>query len=147
MKSLDLGLGWSLLPGNVGQADRPDVLEIEIESRQAELALLQTRSRLDRARRQLGILVGDESAVVGRLEGALEDTLPRVDVAVLSEILEQSPQVAVARLGVERARAMMANGASRRDVIDAVAQLRVQVTRYKHMAPARVYELGSRIMG
>jgi cobalt-zinc-cadmium efflux system outer membrane protein len=90
---------------NVGQADRPDVLEIEIESRQAELALLQTRSRLDRARRQLGILVGDESAVVGRLEGALEDTLPRVDVAVLSEILEQSPQVAVARLGVERARA------------------------------------------
>jgi uncharacterized protein YoaH (UPF0181 family) len=48
---------------------------------------------------------------------------------------------------VERARAMMAKGASRRDVIDAVAQLRVQVTRYKHMAPARVYELGSRIMG
>ncbi|NVB85306.1 MAG: hypothetical protein HOV81_43485 [Kofleriaceae bacterium] len=48
---------------------------------------------------------------------------------------------------VERARAMMAKGASRRDVIDQVAQLRVQVTRYRHMAPARVYELGSRIMG
>jgi hypothetical protein len=48
---------------------------------------------------------------------------------------------------VERARAMLESGASRRDVIDAVAQLRVQVTRYRHMAPARVYELGSRIMG
>jgi hypothetical protein len=48
---------------------------------------------------------------------------------------------------VERARAMLAKGASRRDVIDQVAQLRVQVTRYRHMAPARVYELGSRIMG
>jgi hypothetical protein len=48
---------------------------------------------------------------------------------------------------VERARAMMAKGASRRDVIDQIAQLRVQVTRYRHMAPARVYELGSRIMG
>lgn len=48
---------------------------------------------------------------------------------------------------VERARVMMGKGATRRDVIDAVAQLRVQVTRYKHMAPARVYELGSRIMG
>ncbi len=48
---------------------------------------------------------------------------------------------------VERARAMIANGASRRDVIDQIAQLRVQVTRYRHMAPARVYELGSRIMG
>ncbi len=48
---------------------------------------------------------------------------------------------------VERARAMLANGASRRDVIDQIAQLRVQVTRYRHMPPARVYELGSRIMG
>jgi hypothetical protein len=48
---------------------------------------------------------------------------------------------------VERARAMLAKGASRRDVIDQIAQLRVQVTRYRHMAPARVYELGSRIMG
>jgi hypothetical protein len=48
---------------------------------------------------------------------------------------------------VERARAMLANGSSRRDVIDHIAQLRVQITRYRHMAPARVYELGSRIMG
>ena len=48
---------------------------------------------------------------------------------------------------VERARAMLAGGASRRDVIDAIAQLRVQVTRYRHMPPPRVYELGSRIVG
>jgi hypothetical protein len=48
---------------------------------------------------------------------------------------------------VERSRAMLAKGSSRRDVIDAIAQLRVQVTRYRHMPPARVYELGSRIMG
>lgn len=48
---------------------------------------------------------------------------------------------------VERARAMMAKGASRRDAIDQIAQLRVQVTRYRHMPAARVYELGSRIMG
>ena len=48
---------------------------------------------------------------------------------------------------VERARAMLAGGSSRRDVIDHIAQLRVQVTRYRHMPVARVYELGSRIMG
>lgn len=48
---------------------------------------------------------------------------------------------------VERARGMLAKGASRRDVIDQVAQLRVQVTRYRHMPAARVYELGARIMG
>jgi len=48
---------------------------------------------------------------------------------------------------VERAQAMLATGSSRRDVIDHVAQLRVHVTRYRHMPVARVYELGSRIMG
>ena len=48
---------------------------------------------------------------------------------------------------VERARALLAKGATRRDVIDAIAQLRVQVTRYRHMPAARVYELGSRIVG
>jgi hypothetical protein len=48
---------------------------------------------------------------------------------------------------VDRARAMLAKGATRRDVIDQIAQLRVQVTRYRHMPPERVYELGSRIVG
>jgi hypothetical protein len=48
---------------------------------------------------------------------------------------------------VERARAMLAKGKTRRDVIDQVAQLRTLLLRYRHMPPARVYELGSRIMG
>jgi hypothetical protein len=48
---------------------------------------------------------------------------------------------------VDRSRAMLAKGASRRDVIDEVAQLRTLSSRYRHMPAARVYELGSRIMG
>jgi hypothetical protein len=48
---------------------------------------------------------------------------------------------------VERARALLAEGASRRDAIDHIAQLRVQVTRYRHMPAARVYELGARLLG
>jgi hypothetical protein len=48
---------------------------------------------------------------------------------------------------VERAHAMLATGSTRRDIIDHVAQLRVHVTRYRHMPVARVYELGSRFMG
>ena len=48
---------------------------------------------------------------------------------------------------VERARAMLADGASRRDVIDQIAKLRVQLLRFRHMPPARIYELGSRIIG
>ncbi|MBA3465428.1 MAG: hypothetical protein H0T46_36185 [Deltaproteobacteria bacterium] len=46
---------------------------------------------------------------------------------------------------VERARAMLAKGASRRDVIDQIASLRVRITRYRHMPPSRVYELGSKL--
>ena len=48
---------------------------------------------------------------------------------------------------VERARAMLSSGSTRSEVIDQIAQLRVQVTRYRHMPVARVYELGPRIMG
>jgi hypothetical protein len=43
---------------------------------------------------------------------------------------------------VERAQTMLAGGSSRRDIIDHIAQRRVQVTRYRHMAAAKVYELG-----
>jgi hypothetical protein len=56
------------------------------------------------------------------------------------------PKVARAAI-VERARAMLGKGASRRDVIDQVAHQRTLLARYRHLAPARVYELGSRIMG
>lgn len=48
---------------------------------------------------------------------------------------------------VERARTMLATGSARSDVVDQVAKLRVQITRYRHMPAARVYELGSRIAG
>lgn len=47
---------------------------------------------------------------------------------------------------VERARAMLDKGGSRRDVIDQIAQLRVRLTRYRHMPAARVYELGSKLV-
>lgn len=43
---------------------------------------------------------------------------------------------------VARARRMLAAGSSRRDVIDAVAQSRIQITRYRHMPAARIYEQG-----
>jgi hypothetical protein len=56
------------------------------------------------------------------------------------------PKVARAAI-VDRASTMLAGGSTRRDVIDHIAQLRVNVTRYRHMPAARVYELGSRITG
>ncbi len=88
-------------------------------------------------RAMLGVEVGDVAEL--RLVGANTEVR-------FGKTFIYHPKAARAAI-VERARAMLAKGASRRDVIDQVAQLRVQVTRYRHMAPARVYELGSRIMG
>src|SRR5262249_47903587 len=44
---------------NVGQADLPDVLAIEVEEQRAELALIQARNELDQRWRQLAAVVGD----------------------------------------------------------------------------------------
>jgi hypothetical protein len=46
---------------------------------------------------------------------------------------------------LDHARVLIDRGQSRRDVIDHVAALRVRVNRYRHVAPARVYELGSKV--
>jgi hypothetical protein len=88
-------------------------------------------------RAMLGVEVGDVAEL--RLVGAASEVR-------FGRTFIYHPKAARAAI-VERARGMLAKGASRRDVIDQIAQLRVQVTRYRHMAPARVYELGSRIMG
>jgi cobalt-zinc-cadmium efflux system outer membrane protein len=89
---------------NVGQADSPDVLEIEIEARQSQVRLIRARSELDRARRQLAATAGAPELEFGRLEGNLVDALPAVEAAAVEQILTGSPEVAVARAGVERAR-------------------------------------------
>jgi cobalt-zinc-cadmium efflux system outer membrane protein len=89
---------------NVGAADSPDVLEIEIEARQSQVRLIQARSELDRARQQLAVTAGDAEMQFGRLEGSLVDALPAIEAGALEQILAKSPEVAVARAGIERAR-------------------------------------------
>jgi len=89
---------------NVGQADRPDVLEIEIEARQAQVRLISARTEMERTRQQLAIVVADPGLEFGRLEGNLDEALGGVEAIAVSQILERSPEVASARAGVERAR-------------------------------------------
>ncbi|HET9624228.1 MAG TPA: hypothetical protein VFP84_22800 [Kofleriaceae bacterium] len=93
---------------------------------------------VDEQRALHGVEVGDvaELRLVGHVSGEV----------LFGRTFIYHPKAARAAI-VERARAMLGQGASRRDVIDHVAQLRVNVTRYRHMPVARVYELGSRIMG
>jgi hypothetical protein len=92
---------------------------------------------VDEARAMHGVEVGDVAEL--RLIGVAGEVR-------FGRTFVYHPKAARAAI-VDRARGMLAKGAVRRDVIDQIAQLRVQVTRYRHMPAARVYELGSRIMG
>src|SRR5262245_35810360 len=44
---------------NVGQADRPDAYEIEIEAQRAQLDLIMAENRQDQVWQQLGAVLGD----------------------------------------------------------------------------------------
>jgi cobalt-zinc-cadmium efflux system outer membrane protein len=100
---------------NVGQADKPDVLEIEIEQRQAQLDLLEARNDYGLAWQQLAAAVGNPELPVSAIAATFDEALPNVDpAALLPEILSNSPQVQVARARVERARAGLGSARAER---------------------------------
>src|SRR6202171_2777557 len=93
---------------NVGQADAPDVLASEVEAEQAQLAVTMAEQSQQRVWRALGAVVGNPRLPLMKLEGKLEDT-PRVNPDELVErIVNESPAVRIAELGVKRAEAALA---------------------------------------
>lgn len=89
---------------NTGAADRPDQLAIEIDAELAELALADARRRLEQLWRQLRAAVGDPALEPRRLEDRLEEEIPVLGrEETLQAILDGSPEVRLARAGVERA--------------------------------------------
>lgn len=93
---------------NVGQADAPDVLEAEVEAQQAGLAVVMAEQNQQRAWKELATVVGNPHLHLMRLEGDLEDT-PAIDADVLVEkIVNESPAVKIAELGVKKAEATLA---------------------------------------
>jgi cobalt-zinc-cadmium efflux system outer membrane protein len=91
---------------NVGQADRPDVLESEVEAQRAELELMAARNEQAKAWRTLAAVVGEPALEPGRVEGDLEAELPALDLdAALEALLRDSPELkaAQARIGRQRA--------------------------------------------
>lgn len=94
---------------NVGQADRPDQLEIEIEAERAEIESLQARADWEQAWRALAATVGNPELQPARLAGSLEEAGAALDhEQLLATLLRDSPEIASARAGVERARAVLA---------------------------------------
>ena len=87
---------------NVGQADRPDLLAVDIEAQRLELGLAQSRNALQRTWRQLAAVTGNSQLQPAVLDGDLE-ALPKLDYDVeLARVLEQSPSIRAAQVGVAR---------------------------------------------
>ena len=87
---------------NVGQADRPDLLAVDIEAQRLELGLVQARNALQRTWRQLAAVTGNPQMEPAALEGDLE-ALPKLDFeAELARIYEQSPEIRAAQAATAR---------------------------------------------
>jgi cobalt-zinc-cadmium efflux system outer membrane protein len=94
---------------NVGQADSPDVLETEGEAQQAQLAVTMAEQNQQRVWKALAAVVGNPRLPVMPLEGKLEDAATPVNPDELVEkIVNESPAVKIAELGVKRAEAALA---------------------------------------
>jgi cobalt-zinc-cadmium efflux system outer membrane protein len=93
---------------NVGQADAPDVLESEVEAQQAQLAVSMAEQNQQRVWKALAAVVGNPRLPLMKLEGKLEDTPPVNADELVEKIVDESPTVRIAKLGVKRAEAALA---------------------------------------
>lgn len=101
--------------GNIGQADRPDVLEAEIEEEQAELAVVSAEQNQIRRWRELAATIGRPEMPLTHLAGTLDDLPENSPDHWMQAILEQSPAVKIAQLGVLKAEASLAR--AKREVV------------------------------
>ncbi|MCA1614037.1 MAG: TolC family protein [Acidobacteria bacterium] len=100
---------------NVGQADRPDQLEIEIEAERAEIDFLKARTDWEQSWRALAAVVGDPALKPARLAETPEEATAALDEEqLLATLLRDSPEIRSAQAGLERARSALALARSRR---------------------------------
>ena len=100
---------------NVGQADRPDQLEIEIEAERAEIEMLRAQGDWEQAWRAIGAMVGNPELRPARLAGSLDAGEAALDQEqLLTVLLRDSPEIRATRAGVERARAELARQRAQR---------------------------------
>jgi len=100
---------------NVGQADRPDQLEIEIEAQRAEIDLLRAQNDREQVWRALAAMVNNPELRPARLAGNLEEVGTAFDQeAIILTLLRDSPEIRTAQAGVERARAVLSRARAER---------------------------------
>lgn len=92
---------------NIGQADRPDVLQAEVESELAALHLANAQSDLDSQWRVLAAIVGQPDMPVTKLEGDLE-SIPALTLEdSIAAALRDSPEMKRVRQSADRAEASL----------------------------------------
>ena len=100
---------------NVGQADRPDFLESEIETERAELELANAQNERAQLWLVLAPVIGVPAMQPARLAGDLEANLPKLDQqALMATLLRDSPEIRSAKTEAERARAVLARARAER---------------------------------
>ena len=128
----------SLQLGNVGQADRPDILQAEVEQQQASVALRIAEQNLQASWRMLAAVAGIPDLPVARLEGDLE-AIPDLNYEEwVATTLRESPEVKLAQQAAERADAAL-DQAKRAPVPDLqVTGILVQSFEPREVAPGPI---------
>jgi outer membrane protein, heavy metal efflux system len=97
----------SLQLANVGQADRPDILQAQVEQQQANVAVRVAEQKLQASWRLLAAVVGKPDLAMTRLEGDL-DAVPDLNYEEwVAATLRESPQIKLAEQEVARAEASL----------------------------------------
>lgn len=94
---------------NTGAADRPDVLEAEIEARRIGLELEAARNEQFTVWRRIAAVVNEPTLTSRPLAAAIDTAIPELErAAIVKTALDQSPAIRAARAAVERTRAVTA---------------------------------------
>jgi cobalt-zinc-cadmium efflux system outer membrane protein len=97
----------SLQLGNVGQADRPDILQAEVEQQQANVSVRIAQQNVEASWRVMALVAGKPDLPITRLEGDLE-AIPDLNFEEwIAATLKESPEVKLAQQAVERAEASL----------------------------------------
>jgi outer membrane protein, heavy metal efflux system len=97
----------SLQLGNVGQADRPDILQAEVEQQQANVSVRIAQQNLEASWRAMAAVAGKPDLPITRLEGDLE-AIPDLNYEEwIATTVKDSPEVKLAEQAVERAEASL----------------------------------------
>lgn len=93
---------------NTGQADKPEVLQAEVEARRMQMAVRVRENTLRQEWRGLTAVIGKPDLPLQVVEGNLEADLPRLnEEQVVQAIAKESPAVRIAATSTSRAQAVL----------------------------------------